>query len=97
MIDSWIHSVKNDKTRQQNVKPQPDKGIIDLTLNEDNKFLDIVFKCPLPPEARINKSVCEITHGLFHGLGNLIGLSNATLLETEIRNNSNACRLRMFL
>jgi predicted hydrocarbon binding protein len=68
---------------------------VKLKISEKENKINFCFQCPLKEDLRIDPSVCEITHGLFKGVGQLIGFPNVNMKQTQIRNKSDECVIEL--
>ena len=97
IIQNWIAHLMKDKEFIIEFDAITDKkDLITLDFNEEAGLTELKFKCPLL-EKNINstytknKNICSITHGLLTGLCQFTGLGKVTVVETQIRNNSELC------
>lgn len=90
LIREWIRTIQEvGGVGKVSVEPA------DFTVKSADRRVAVCLKCPLKPEQRIHPGVCEITHGLFEGLGLSVGLEDAQLIQTEIRDKTDECIIEL--
>ena len=91
IVSNWIKYMVKDEEFIKSFNLTNQISDVEIKTSEEEKKIEFCFKCPLKEELKVHPSVCEITHGLFQGVGHLIGFPNAKMKTTQIRNKSDYC------
>ena len=92
-VNDWMkYLVSKDESFKNKINQEL---FIDIEIETTSKDVIVCLKCPLPEKLKQFPSICEITHGIFQGLGNYLGYSNTKLIQSEIRNKTEICKLKI--
>jgi hypothetical protein len=91
IVSNWIKYMIKDEEFVKSFNLVNQISDVEIKTSEEEKKIEFCFKCPLKEDLKVHPSVCEITHGLFQGVGQLIGFPSAKMKTTQIRNKSNYC------
>lgn len=103
ILQNWIAHLMKDETYSINFGDiKSVETEIKIEFNEEAGLTELKFKCPLlekkiDPLYTSNKDICSITHGLLTGLCQFTGLGKITIVETQIRNNSEFCSFTILM
>ncbi|OLS23359.1 MAG: hypothetical protein HeimC3_25230 [Candidatus Heimdallarchaeota archaeon LC_3] len=91
IVSNWIKYMIKDEEFIKSFNLNNQISDVEIRTFEEEKKIEFCFKCPLKEELKVHPSMCEITHGLFQGVGQLIGFPSAKMKTTQIRNKSEYC------
>lgn len=94
LIKDWIQTFQAKKSDYINLgqKFENENG---LKLKTANRRVAIYFKTKIPLKLQHIHAIGEITQGLLEGLGGLLGLSDALLLDKKVKNGIVECMIEM--
>ncbi|MHA2101904.1 MAG: hypothetical protein ACW981_00640, partial [Candidatus Hodarchaeales archaeon] len=95
LVSNWIKYMMKNKELSKNSSFEKKESDVKLRISEKENKINFCLQCPLKEDLKIDPSVCEITHGLFKGVGQLIGFPNVNLKQTQIRNKSDECIIEL--
>ncbi|MHA1983092.1 MAG: ADP-ribosylation factor-like protein [Candidatus Hodarchaeales archaeon] len=95
LVSNWINYMVKNKELLKKFDFDKKDSNVKLKISEKENKINFCFQCPLKEDLRIDPSVCEITHGLFKGVGQLIGFPNVNMKQTQIRNKSDECVIEL--
>jgi hypothetical protein len=97
LLNAWINymqgkTVKVEQTDKLGILKEKD---IKLIVDTSKRNVSVHLNCPLPKAMQKTPLICEITHGLFEGLGKLLGMHDITLEQTQIRDKTDFCIVKL--
>ncbi|MHA1989636.1 MAG: ADP-ribosylation factor-like protein, partial [Candidatus Hodarchaeales archaeon] len=95
LVSNWIKYMMKNKELSKKFSFEKKESDVKLKISEKENKINFCLQCPLKEDLKIDPSVCEITHGLFKGVGQLIGFPNVNLKQTQIRNKSDECIIEL--
>jgi GTPase SAR1 family protein len=103
ILQNWIAHLMKDESYDVKIDDITSlKSDINIEFKEEAGLTELKFKCPLIEKQLdkkyiTNKNVCSITHGLLTGLCQFTGLGQVTIVETQIRHNSEYCSFTIMI